>query len=69
VVCLLPSFLHDLSLGLLPATHTDVEAQRFAEETFSGLEHGLVGLEFVAAEDCGDDEGEFHLEKENISIS
>lgn len=48
-------------LGLLPPPHTYIEAQWLAEEAFPRLESGLVGLEFVAAEDGGDDEGEFHL--------
>jgi hypothetical protein len=60
--------LHNLSLSLLPAAHTNFEAKRLAQETFSGLEHGLVGLEFIAAEDGGDDEGEFHL-KDNKSVA
>ena len=49
------------NLRTLPPAHTDVEAQGLAQETFSRLERGLVGLELVAAEDGGDDEGEFHL--------
>jgi hypothetical protein len=60
--------LYDPSLGLLSAAHADIETQRLAQETFSRLEHSLVGLEFVAAEDGGDDEGEFHL-KDNKSVA
>ena len=50
-----------LSLSTLPSAHADFEAQGLAQEAFSRLERGLVGFEFVAAEDGGDDEGEFHL--------
>ena len=54
-----PAYLANLST--LPPAHTDLEAQGLAQETFPRLEGRLVGLEFVAAEDGGDDEGEFHL--------
>jgi hypothetical protein len=55
-------------LNLLPPAHADFEAQRLAQETLAGLERCLVGFEFVAAEDGRDDEGEFHLFKNQVSL-
>jgi hypothetical protein len=55
------TFINRIPLHPLPPTHTHIEAQRLAQEAFAGLERGLVGFELVAAEDGGDDEGEFHL--------